>query len=87
MQLAKFDEAPNRGQFYTCTNFHFRNQVEVILLKIFRDTLPCAVILCVAPAIRHGNPEKHGNVAESGRIESWRGCGLPITHKSNQYLI
>ena len=36
------------------------------MLKFYRDSLPCVVILGVAGAIRHGNPEKLGNATDSG---------------------
>ena len=41
-----------RGQIYACTIFRFRSQIEVILLKFYRDSLPCVAILGVAGAIR-----------------------------------
>ena len=55
----------------------------MILLKFYRDSLPlrCDIVRCASDSaamrtIRHGNPEKHGNAAESGRVESCRGCGM-----------
>ena len=56
--------------------FRFRRHIEVIFLKFYRDSLLCVVILGIAGAIRHGNLEKHGTAAESGRIKSCRGCGM-----------
>ena len=29
-------------------------------------------------AIRHGNPEKHGNAVDSGHAESCHGCGTAL---------
>ena len=56
--------------------FRFRRHIGVVFLKFYRDSLLCVVILDIAGAIRHGNPEKHGNAAESGHVESYRGCGI-----------
>ena len=48
----------------------------MIFLKFYRDSLLCVVIFGFAGAIRHENLEKHGSVAESGYVESCRGCGM-----------
>ena len=50
--IQMFSPVRFRGQIYACTIFRFRSQIEVILLKFYRDSLPCVAILGVAGAIR-----------------------------------
>ncbi len=50
--IGNFAISPKGGQNYACAIFRFRSKIEVILLKFYRDSLPCVVILGVAEAIR-----------------------------------